>query len=706
MRHSIPFCPKALSLIALSVLNTANAEETALSLPATDVTSTASYGDTGNPQGYQGKPSSTTTRLDLTNQETPQGVTNIKREQMDDFKLNSIRDVLTSTPGVNVQKVETDRTYFTARGFDINNFQYDGTAMPMTNGLLVGDIDLAPYEQVDIVHGANGLMSGAGNPSATVNFIRKRPTYDPQAKIDVTAGSWDKRRVDIDVSGPLTDSGNVRGRVIYANENGNSYLDRYAREKNIFSGLLAFDLSDSDTLTLGYEDQKTNANGSSWGALPLVDGNGNAIHYSSIHSNISQQWVHWDVHTQRAFAEWEHTFANDWKSTLTVAGAEHREDTEMFYMYGDSTSPTGYTGLGSKYKDKNLELSGDYSLSGPFTLGGREHQLTLGANAARQRNRESSQYGDVLNYSPVTLEDALHGYLPRPTYAAALPAATSNYTDRQKSVYAGARFSLTDDLHLITGARMLSADSNGDNYGSAREVRIHGKVTPYAGIVYDLTPEYALYASYTEVFNPQYYLDTQGRVLDPLEGKSYEAGIKGQLMDKKLNVSAAVFHAKQDNVPGSSTYDASLGGYVYEAMSYDSSGVELEASGEVAPGLQVNGGYTYVYITDDNDSRARKFIPRHALTSSMTYQLPMAPKVKVGGSLSWQSKTQNDDSPAARQDAYALIGLMTRYDIDQHWSTQLNLNNLTNEKYQQSLRYNQSNFGDPRNFTASVSWKY
>ncbi|MGA3680014.1 TonB-dependent receptor plug domain-containing protein [Pseudomonas graminis] len=144
MRHSIPFCPKALSLIALSVLNTANAEETALSLPATDVTSTATYGDTGNPQGYQGKPSSTTTRLDLTNQETPQGVTNIKREQMDDFKLNSIRDVLTSTPGVNVQKVETDRTYFTARGFDINNFQYDGTAMPMTNGLLVGDIDLAP----------------------------------------------------------------------------------------------------------------------------------------------------------------------------------------------------------------------------------------------------------------------------------------------------------------------------------------------------------------------------------------------------------------------------------------------------------------------------------------------------------------------------------------------------------------------------------
>ncbi|MEQ7921381.1 TonB-dependent siderophore receptor [Xanthomonas sp. WHRI 1810A] len=706
MRIFFPAPPYVFSLIALGIFTSAHADDTTLNLPITDINAAAVSSDADSTEGYQGKPSSTTTRLNLTAQETPQGVTNIKREQIDDFKLNSIRDVLTSTPGVNVQKAETDRTYFTARGFDITNFQYDGTAMPLTNGLLVGDIDLAPYEQVDILHGANGLMSGAGNPSATVNFVRKRPTYEPQAKIDLTAGSWDKRRVDIDVSGPLTESGNVRGRVIYANENGNSYLDRYSREKNIFSGLLAFDLSDSDVLTVGYEDQKTNSNGASWGALPLVDSNGQTLHYSSTHANIAQPWVHWDVHTQRAFAEWEHTFANDWKSRLTVSAAEHREDTEMFYMYGDASSATGYSGLGSKYKDKNHELSGDFSLSGPFTLGGREHELTVGANAARQRNRESSQYGDTLNYSPVSLDDALHGYLPRPTYNPALPDATSSYTDRQKSLYAGARFSLTDDLHLITGARMLSADSDGENYGAAREVRIHGKVTPYAGLVYDLTPEYSVYASYTEVFNPQYYLDTQGRVLDPLEGKSYEAGIKGQLMDKKLNVSAAVFHAKQDNVAGNSTYDPTLGGYVYDAMSYDSSGVELEASGEVLPGLQVNGGYTYVYITDDDDNRARQFIPRHLLTSSMTYRLPTAPKVKVGGSLSWQSKTRNDTTTAAKQDAYALIGLMTRYDIDEHWSTQLNLNNLTNEKYLQSMRFDQSNYGDPRNFTASVSWRY
>ena len=704
MRPLFTLPASALTLLALSICNTALADENTLNLPSTSITSTADSDEA--PQGYQAKPSATTTRLNLTAGQTPQGITSIKREQLDDFQLNSIRDVLESTPGVNVQKVETDRTYFTARGFDITNFQYDGMGMGLTGGVLVGDIDTAPYEQVDVLHGANGLMTGAGNPSATVNFIRKRPTYEPQAKVSVSAGSWDKRRVDLDVSGPLTDSGNVRGRVIYANEVGNSYLDRYSREKNIFSGMLAFDLTDDDTLTVGYEDQKSDANGASWGALPLTDSNGNAVHYSSTSSNIAQPWVYWDVRTTRAFAEWQHRFVNDWKSTLTLTAMEHREDTDMFYIYGDNGSTTGYTGLASKYKGKTRELDGDLSFSGPFSLGGREHQLTFGANVARSRTQEASLYGSASYYTPVSLEDALNGALPKPTYNIANADGTSNYTDRQKSLYAGARFSLTDDLHLITGARMLSADSDGENYGSGRNVRIHGKVTPYAGLVYDLTPQYSLYASYTRIFNPQYYLNTQGQVLEPLEGKSYEAGIKGHLLDKRLDVSAAVFHTKQDNVATYAGFDSALGGYLYDGMSYKSSGLELEASGELAPGLQISGGYTYVYITDADNQRGRKFIPRNALTSSMTYRLPMAPKVKVGGSLKWQSKIENDDAPAANQAAYALVGLMTSYDIDPHWSTQLNLDNLTNEKYLQSVRYGQSNFGAPRNVTASVSWKF
>lgn len=185
MRSLFSLPTSALTLVALGILNTASAEENTLNLPSTSITSTA---DDEAPQGYQAKPSATTTRLNLTAGQTLRAFP-ASSEQMDDFKLNSIRDIMDSTPGVNVQKVETDRTYFTARGIDITNFQYDGMGMGLAGGVLVGDIDTAPYEQVDILHGANGLMTGSGNPSATVNFIRKRPTYEPEAKVSVSAGS-------------------------------------------------------------------------------------------------------------------------------------------------------------------------------------------------------------------------------------------------------------------------------------------------------------------------------------------------------------------------------------------------------------------------------------------------------------------------------------------------------------------------------------
>lgn len=703
-----PLAARILAAIAGTACPFVQAADSPLALPSDTITSAVVETQEGIAEGYQGKPTTGTTRLNLTNQQTPQGVTAVTRERMDDFRQDSVRDVLDFTPGINVQKVETDRTYFTSRGFDITNFQYDGSGMPFFWGVLVGDIDTAPYEQVDILHGANGVMTGLGNPSATVNFVRKRPTYTPQAEVTLSAGSWDRRRVDIDVSGPLTESGNVRGRLIYANENKNSYLDRYSREKNVFAGLLAFDLSERDTLTVGFEQQKSDANGASWGALPLTDGSGNAIHYHSVHSNIAQPWVYWDVDTQRAFAEWEHRFDNDWVSKLTVTGVDHREDTQMFYMYAgvNSAGADTFYGLASKYKDKTRDLIGDLSFTGPFQLFGREHQLTLGANAGRSRTQERSLYDSNLYYTEVSLADALNGALPLSNFDVASPAQTSDYTNRQKSLYTAARFSLRDDLHLLAGARLLSADSDGSSYNVEQNARNHGRTTPYLGLVYDLDPQYALYASYTEIFAPQSYRDPSGKQLDPLEGKSYEVGIKRQSLDKKSSITAAVFHTKQDNVSTYAGYDASLGGSLYNGLSFEGQGLELEVAGEILPGLQLSGGYTYLWITDEDDNRARRFIPRHQLTSNLTYRLPMAPKVKVGGSLRWQSEVQYDGVDNTRQDAYALVGLMAGYEIDRHWSTQLNLDNLTNEKYLQSPRYGQSNFGEPRSVTASVSWRY
>ncbi|RMQ41197.1 TonB-dependent siderophore receptor [Pseudomonas cichorii] len=673
-------------------------------LGPTRIQNQAMYDD-GSSLGYQGKPSSSTTRLGLSDKDTPQAITVVTREQMDDFKLNSVKEALRNAPSVTVEQFETDRTAFTSRGFKIENFEYDGMSLPFSGGVLVGDQDMTEFEQVDVLHGANGLMSGTGDPSATVNLVRKRPTDNFQARIDSSIGSWDNRRLGLDVSGPLTDSGNVRGRFITSHDQGNSYLDHYSHEVNVAAGLLAFDLSDADTLTVGFTQQNSYSNGSTWGALPIADYAGNRIHYSSRSSSVGQPWTYWDVHTKRAFVELTHAFDNGWASTLTLAGMSQDSDTKMLYAI-PATASDAYAYI-NRTTSTEHQVTGEARLSGPFRLLGREHELTLGANYGRTHHDERGHYRDASGNQLVSLADALAGNVVQPALTYTDDLNTQLFTDRQKSIFAGARFSLMDELHWIAGARMLSADGEGAGYGSPHNTRVHGKVTPYTGLVYDLTPQWSLYTSWTEIFKPQYVRSTSGGIILPLEGKSIEAGVKGLLLDERLTVTAAVFKTDQQNV-AELTGEIVGGQYVYRGTNVKSRGVELGASGEVLPDLELSGGYTFVRIEDDDGDNARKYIPTHSLRGSLTYRLPGLPQAKVGTRIQWQSATELDTNSNVRQEAYALVDLMASYDFDDHWSTSLNMNNVTDRKYLLSLYQSagSTNYGAPRNLTASVTWKY
>jgi outer membrane receptor for ferric coprogen and ferric-rhodotorulic acid len=682
----------------------AHADDT-LALPSTFIQGSSAQADNASlTQGYQGQAATSTTRLGLSDRETPQAVTTLTRAQIDDFKLNSIKDALRAAPSVTVEQIETDRTEFTSRGFTIDTFEYDGMGMPFASTLLVGDQDLAEYEQVDVLHGANGLMSGTGNPAATVNFVRKRPTDTFQAKIGASAGSWDNRRVDVDLSGPLTPTGNVRGRFIYAHDKGNSYLDRYGHEINVAAGLLAFDLSEADTLTVGFSQHNSDSNGSSWGNLPLVDTSGNPLHYSSRSASVGQPWTYWNMHTQRAFAELKHDFGNGWNAKATLTGVTQYQDTDMYYV--SSVTGDELSAYASHTTSKEHQLIGEAQVSGPFSLFGREHELTLGANYGRTHHKERGNNLDDVGYYNSTLSSSLAGTTLRPTLNYTDDDNMQNFQDTQKSLYAGARFSVIDDLHWIVGARMLSADGKGLSYGVDHDTREHGKVTPYTGLVYDLNDQWSVYGSWTQIYSPQYVFSADGGRLAPLEGKSMEVGVKGSL-DSGLSLTAALFKTEQQNVAEYVGLGAN-GQSVYNGLDYKSHGVELQASGQALPGLDLLAGYTYVRIDDDEGDRARKYVPTHSFRGLATYRLPSFPKAKVGTRVSWQGPVESDSNSAVRQNAYALVDLMASYDIDSHWSTALNFNNVTDRKYLLSLYESatSANYGAPRNLTASVTWTY
>jgi len=202
----------------------------------------------------------------LTPKETPQSVSVITRKHMDDFGLNNVDDVMRHTPGITVSAFDTERSNYYARGFSINNFQYDGIPSTARNvAYSAGNTlsDMAIYDRVEVLKGATGLLTGAGSLGATINLVRKKPTREFAASVEAGAGSWGRRRLVADVSTPINEAGTVRGRVVAAGQNSDSFTDHYSRDTRNAYAIVEADLTPHTLLSLGVDYMETRADGAS-----------------------------------------------------------------------------------------------------------------------------------------------------------------------------------------------------------------------------------------------------------------------------------------------------------------------------------------------------------------------------------------------------------------------------------------------------------
>ena len=244
--------------------NSAAAQNTppaTLELGATEVTSNQLWSTTEGTESYTTGSMSTATKLPLTMRETPQAVTVITRQRMDDQAMTSINDVVKATPGLFLDfSSGPGRQTYKARGFEIDNLMYDGIPTGY-NGVSVGaQPNLAMFDRVEIVRGATGLVTGAGNPSAAINMVRKRPLAEQKLTLTGTAGSWDDYGGEVDASSPLNDSGTLRGRVVTSYRDANSFINDVEENHGLFYAVTEADLSEDTTLTLGFSHQKDKTN--------------------------------------------------------------------------------------------------------------------------------------------------------------------------------------------------------------------------------------------------------------------------------------------------------------------------------------------------------------------------------------------------------------------------------------------------------------
>lgn len=685
---------------AASAEQAQQAPQSPSALPAIVVTPASRAGATA-PGAYTTRRSVSATGLPLSARDTPQSVSTVTRAVMDDFRLDNINDALAFAPGMLVERVETDRTYYTARGFDVMNFQLDGLGLPMTFGLQDGDVDTVAYERIDVTQGATGLMSGTGLPSATVNFVRKRPTPDRRASASLLLGSWNDKRVEGDVSGPLNAAGTLRGRLVAAAQDKNSYLDRYHLAKTVLHGVLEADLAPGLLLTAGHTVQSNRPDAPMWGALPLTFADGTPTRYDRSTSTAAD-WAYWNTRTAVSFAELRHELGQGWTVTATATYREMTERSRLFYTYGqpDAQTGSGLAAYPSRYASVDRQQLLDARAAGPFMLAGRRHEAVLGASISRATQHGYSWHGVGIG----TLLPELSGWdgrYPEPPFT--VDGGGSDLTERQRTVYAATRLNLRDDLKLIVGANHTQVDTDGRNYGvSAR--RDDARSSPYIGAVFDLDDNWSLYASRTAIFKPQDEIDANYRRLDPARGVSTEAGLKAEGWGGRLQASLAVFRTKLDDLASNQRLDRNAV-TVHDPQDTRVTGAEIQLSGALTSRVKVLGGYSQVSIEDDKGRDVRTYTPRRVLRLSGTWQVtdPLA----LGASLRWQSGIWRDDAGlVAAQGAYALLDLMARYDFSRQLSASLNLRNVTDKRYVSSLYWQQGYYGAPRSASLALNWTY
>lgn len=664
--------------------------------------------------------------------QTPQSVSVVTSQVIDEKRMTDLAEAMKVTPGITVTNNNFRLSDFSSRGFKIENIQIDGAA-PMALGTTSGSFysnknyDLVEFDHVEVLRGASGLFGGAGDPGGMINLVRKRPLDAYQLKVDMSAGSWDNYRTQMDVTGPLGFDGKLRGRMVAAYTDRQYMVDDRGTEKPIFYGILEADILPDTRLTLGGRSERIHETGSGIGLPRDVNGKDLGLSRST---SLTQKWSYLDGRSQEIFAKVDHELNDDWKLNVSYTQTLDSGFSKAAFSFGavDPVTLTGPKTGGTNNQYRSDQKLLDVNLAGKFVYAGLEHELLVGMDHQKITSQWEGTASSNGAGNPVNVFDPDATPWPQPGTDKNFIRNYSPNSQTQYGLYSTLRLQLADPLHLIIGARaqrykfdqLYQAIENGAwKVQSDVSTREATKLVPYGGIVYDLTDEWSTYASYSEIFKPQQSTmqgPLPGSSMEPITGKTYETGVKGELWGGAVNTSFALYYTSRNNEavldPRYEESSVLFGGnccYLPQGKVV-SKGVDMEFTGEVLPDWNVLAGYTYNH--NRNRTAAKVFssiTPKHQIKLWSTYRLPgIFNDVKVGGGVNLQSATYvsgttfvNDVEQNYKyvQAGYAVWDSMAEYRVNENWSVIYNANNLFDKKYYSKLGSSASGnwYGDERN---------
>jgi outer membrane receptor for ferric coprogen and ferric-rhodotorulic acid len=644
------------------------------------------------------------TGLTMEIDETPQSISVVTNEQITNFGANNLNDVLRLATGINVEEWETNRTQYTSRGFEIKSTQIDGVGLPNDWGIVTGAMEAYGYEKIEVIRGANGLLTGIGNSAGTINYVRKRPTNENEGEVGISYGSDDFKRVQADYSALLTESGSWAGRVVAVVEDKGSYLDGLENDRGYIYAVVDGQLTDNSTLTLGFSYQDANTDGNTWGGLVFNYTDGTQAEWDTS-ASTTQEWTMWDTINTTAFVEYTYIMPNDWDLKVAYNHQGLEDESKLFYASGtiDKDTGLGLNGWPGRYDTEFSADILDITTIGHYGLFGQDHELTLGLSGSQSKKykyQHPFDFAATPAYGPTPAFPYDLNAIPEPEWGDKV-----EYSDIDVSLlraYGSTKFNINDSLFVVAGFNAIKYTREGINSGVNID-NDESEFSPYAGVVYSITEDINTYFSYSDIYQPQEQYDYDGYFLDPTEGVNYELGLKTLWLDNDLMATFALFSAKQNNLASYAGLNAN-GNYFYKGVNVESKGFEVEVTGYITDNLNAVLAYTLLDVEDDNGAEANEWAARNVVNFSIDYTIPQLPEVSVGLGGRWQSETKNVDSNV-EQDAYLVVNAFASWDVSEDLNLRANINNLTDEKYINSLS-TIGYYGAPVNGSVNLTYRF
>ncbi|HTJ63465.1 MAG TPA: TonB-dependent siderophore receptor [Alphaproteobacteria bacterium] len=664
--------------------------------------------------------------------DTPQSITTITSQLIDDRGATTLNDALRNVPGISLGAGEFSwqGTNLTLRGFNARNDIY------MDGMRDFGSYYRDPFnlDQVQVLEGPSSILFGRGSTGGVINQTSKQATLTPLTSGTLSFGTDETKRITADIDQPLPEFGEGVAARLNVMGHDSMQAGRAIGENQRFgvAPTLAFGLGTPTRVTLSYFHQTeddTPDYGIPWFAgspAPVPRNNFYGFKGDHLHTDA-------DIVTARV----EHDFNDAIRVSSQLRYADYRRD----FRISEPTVPTSFspalnppstiTISRNEWIGNSQEtmLQDQTDATFKFETGGLEHTVVTGFEVGS----ESSD--PVFKNSLDTPTDTLLNPNENQIYTGQPYLRLRSNTDATSfAAYVLDTIKIGEQWQLIGGWRWDRFDSTFKGtyytvppaqvnqflkYNAANEV---DQIPSYRGaVVYKPTPDSSVYFAYGTSFNPSAEMLTQitsGRGLGtgyeglaPEKNQNFEFGTKWDLFNHRLALSAALFREEKTNarVP-----DPHNSGFFILAGEQRVDGVDLEAVGRITDAWQVHAGYTYLHSVQDGTTLAAGSppvgaalanVPKHSATLWTEYRLPFG--LELGGGINYMSsRVAQVTAPVETVPGYITFDAMAKYPLTEQIVLQVNVYNLTDRYFYDQIHNWHIVPGAGRSALFSASFKY